>query len=98
MNQRNATIPQTNTTRKANRIEEGLHHQNDTLEDETLSLIIVNSKADMGSKTVIETIIITIGIKIDPTAITDMATEHEEMIIGDVTLITTIKTENKMIL
>ena len=63
-----------------------------------LGPIIVNSKADMGSKTVIETITITIGIKIDPTAITDMEMDHVKMIIGDVTLIKTIKTENKTIL
>ena len=52
----------------------------------------------MDSKTIIEMITITIVIKIGPTVITDMATEYEEMIIGDVILITTIRTENKMIL
>ena len=64
----------------------------------TLDLIIVNNKPDMDSKTIIEMITITIVIKIGPTVITDMATEYEEMIIGDVILITTIRTENKMIL
>jgi hypothetical protein len=58
----------------------------------------VNNKPDMDSKTIIEMITITIVIKIGPTVITDMATEYEEMIIGDVILITTIRTENKMIL
>lgn len=89
----NATIFQTDKTGKANRIEEGLHHQIDALQDEMLGLTIVNSKPDMGSKTAIEMITITIEIKTSPTVTTDMGgmeheemiMVHEEMIIGDVT-------------
>ena len=87
-----ATISPINTTRKAKRIEEDLHHQKNAPQDETQGHITVNNKPDMVLKTAIEPITTTIGIRIDPIAIR----EHEGMIIGDVTLIMTIRTENKM--
>ena len=87
-----ATISPINTTRKAKRIEEDLHHQKNAPQDETHDRITVNNRPDMVLKTAREPITTTIGIRIDPIAIR----EHEGMIIGDVTLIMTIRTENKM--
>lgn len=95
---------QTNTKRKANRIEEEILHKIDILQKQTLDTIIVNSKRDTGSKTAIETITIIIVIKIGK-RIADMeGMDHEEitMIIEDVTLTMTIikiveiKLQNKM--
>ncbi len=85
-------------TRISRKIKEGIHHQIDVLQDKRLDLTTVNSKLDKVLRTKIEKKVTTIEIKIGLVEITDMETNQEEMIIGDVTLIKTIRTENKIIL
>ena len=85
-------------TRISRKIVEDIHHQIDVLQDKRLDLTTVNSKLDKVLRTKIEKKVTTIEIKIGLVAITDMETNQEEMIIGDVTLIKTIRTENKIIL
>jgi hypothetical protein len=85
-------------TRISRKIEEDIHHQIDVLQDKKFDLTTVNSKLDKVLRTKIEKKVTTIEIKIVLVAITDMETNQEEMKIGDVTLIKTIRTENKIIL
>jgi len=85
-------------TRISRKIVEDIHHQIDVLQDKRLDLTTVNSKLDKVLRTKIEKKVTTIEIKIGLVEITDMETNQEEMIIGDVTLIKTIRTENKIIL